>query len=149
MKDIMLKITGKTVTQNGAEEKQSDVMEFITAGQLFTRGTTTFIKYEESELSGMDGCTTSLTITKDKVRMSRSGGHMAQKTEMEFKKGERFFGMYETPYGSVGMELLTNDVTNLVQNENGNQSLSIDYNISLRGLMEARNKLDIEIMHSN
>lgn len=149
MKDIMLKITGKTVTNNGTEEKHNDVMEFITAGQLFTRGTTTFIKYEESELSGMEGCTTSLIITKDKVRMSRSGANMTQKTEMEFKKGERFFGMYETPYGSVGMEVLTNDVTNLIQSEDGNQSLSIDYNISLKGLMEARNKLDIEIMHQN
>lgn len=149
MKDIMLKITGKTVTQDGLEEKHSDVMEFITAGQLFTRGGTTFIRYAESELSGMEGCTTSLTITKDRVKMSRSGADMAEKTEMEFRKGERFLGLYRTPYGNVGMEVLTNDVSGLEAGEEGIQSLTIDYNISLKGLMEARNKLNIEIMNQN
>ena len=44
MKDIMLKITGKTVTQEEGAEKHEDIMEFVTAGQLYHRGTTTFIK---------------------------------------------------------------------------------------------------------
>ena len=64
MKDIMLKITGKTVRQDEGSEKHEDIMEFVTAGQLYHRGTTTFIKYPESELSGLEGCTTSLIITK-------------------------------------------------------------------------------------
>ena len=149
MKDIMLKITGKTVTQEEGSEKHEDVMEFITAGQLYRRGTTTFIKYPESELSGMEGCTTKLIITKDKVKMRRSGNPMVADTEMEFKKGERFYGMYETPYGPVGMELLTNDVSGLTDDGAGRQKLSIDYHISLHGLMESRNKLELEITHPN
>ena len=68
---------------------------------------------------------------------------------VEFKKGERFYGMYETPFGPVGMELLTNDVSGLTDDGDGRQTLSIDYHISLHGLMESRNKLDIEIMHQN
>ena len=147
MKDIMLKITGKTVRQDEGSEKSEDIMEFVTAGQLFRRGTTTFIKYPESELSGLEGCTTSLIITKDKVKMRRTGHPLAADTEMEFKKGERFYGMYETPYGPVGMELLTNDVTGLQDIGDGKQALSIDYHISLRDLMESRNKLELEITH--
>ncbi|MBQ2084269.1 MAG: DUF1934 domain-containing protein [Firmicutes bacterium] len=147
MKDIMLKITGKTVTQDEGSEKHENIMEFVTAGQLYRRGTTTFIRYPESELSGLEGCTTSLIITKDKVKMRRTGQALAADTEMEFKKGERFYGMYETPYGPIGMELLTNDVTGLQDVGEGKQALSIDYHISLRGFMEARNKLDIEITH--
>ncbi len=149
MKDIMLKITGKTVRQDEGSETHEDVMEFMTAGQLYSRGTTTFIKYPETELSGMEGCTTSLIITKDKVKMRRTGSPLNVNTEMEFKKGERFYGMYETPYGPIGMELLTNDVTGLQDAGEGRQKLSIDYHISLRGFMESRNKLDIEIMHQN
>ena len=147
MKDIMLKITGKTVRQDEGSEKHEDIMEFVTAGQLYHRGTTTFIKYPESELSGLEGCTTSLIITKDKVKMRRTGQPLASDTEMEFKKGERFYGMYETPFGPVGMELLTNDVTGLTDDGEGRQKLSIDYHISLHGLMESRNKLELEIMH--
>ena len=147
MKDIMLKITGKTVRQDEGSEKHEDIMEFVTAGQLFHRGTTTFIRYPESELSGLEGCTTSLIITKDKVKMRRTGHPLAADTEMEFKKGERFYGMYETPYGPVGMELLTNEVTGLQDVGEGKQALSIDYHISLHGLMESRNKLELEITH--
>ena len=71
MKDIMLKITGKTVTQDEGSEKHENIMEFVTAGQLYRRGTTTFIRYPESELSGLEGCTTSLSLTKDKVKLRR------------------------------------------------------------------------------
>lgn len=149
MKDIMLRITGKTVRQDEGSEKQEDVMEFVTDGQLYRRGSTTFIKYPESELSGLEGCTTSLIITKDKVKMRRTGRPHDGDTEMEFKKGERFHGMYETPFGFVGMELLTNDITGLQDAGEGRQTLSIDYHISLHGLMEARNKLDIEICQKN
>ena len=145
MKDIMLKITGKTVTQDEGREKHEDILEFVTAGQLYHRGGTTFIRYPESELSGLEGCTTSLIITKDRVKMRRSGRPLPSDTEMEFKKGERFYGMYETPYGPVGMELLTNDVTGLQDEGDGRQKLSIDYHISLKGLMESRNKLELEI----
>ncbi|MBR4150219.1 MAG: DUF1934 domain-containing protein, partial [Firmicutes bacterium] len=56
MKDIILKI------------KDNDGIEFVTEGKLFTRGSTTLIQYEESELSGLEGCTTSLTITPNRVR---------------------------------------------------------------------------------
>lgn len=149
MKDIMLKITGKTFTREEGKEKLEDVMEFVTSGRLYNRGNTTFIKYDETQLSGLEGCTTSLIISRDKVKMKRSGKAISVDTEMEFSKGKRFSGMYETPYGPVGMELLTNDVSALENTGDGRQKLSIDYNISLRGLMESRNKLDIEITHSN
>ena len=149
MKDIMLKITGKTVRQDEGSEKHEDIMEFVTAGQLYHRGTTTFIRYPESELSGLEGCTTSLIITKDKVKMRRSGHPLAADTEMEFKKGSRFYGMYETPFGPVGMELLSIDGTGLTDAGEGRQKLSIDYHISLHGLMESRNKLELEITHPN
>ncbi len=44
------------------------------------------------------------------------------------------------------MEVLTNSVTDYQPDEEGRGRLSIDYNVSLRGLAESRNKLDIEIM---
>ena len=149
MKDIMLKITGKMVTHDDGEEKHEELIEFITSGQLYNRGNATFIKYEETELSGTEGCTTSLVISKDKVRMRRFGDPMRTDTVMEFRKGKRYRGMYETPFGPINMELLTNDVTALEDAGDGKQKLYIDYNISLRGLTESRNRLELEIIHKN
>ncbi len=146
MKDIMLKITGKTITQQNDQEQHEDVVELTTEGKLFRRGQTTYVSYMESEISGLEGCKTSLVISNGKVKMRRSGKALGFDTEIEFVKGKRFEGLYDTPFGSVGMEVLTNSVSGLSAGEDGKSRLSIDYNMSLRGLSESRNKLDIEIM---
>ena len=65
---------------------------------------------------------------------------------MEFKKGKRVKGYYETPYGSIEMEVLTNDIINNINRETSKGSLNIDYHISLKGLSEGRSRLNIEIM---
>ena len=63
MKDIMLKITGKTITQQNDKEQHEDVVELTTEGKLFRRGQTTYVSYMESEISGLEGCKTSLVIS--------------------------------------------------------------------------------------
>ncbi|MBR6350725.1 MAG: DUF1934 domain-containing protein [Firmicutes bacterium] len=150
MKDIMLKITGRTVTQNNGKEEQEDVIEFLTEGKFYGRGgDSALISYPESELSGLEGWTTYLAITGGKVKMKRSNGNGSPETIMEFEKGKRYEGQYETPFGPIGMEILTNSVSPLDMEPGGRGRLSIDYSVSLHGLMESRNKLDIEIVRSN
>ena len=138
----MLKITGKQFA-SGDEDR----IEFITAGTISTEGKTAYISYEETPISGMEGCTTNLTVSNGKVTMSRSGDSLDE-TVMEFEKGRRYRGLYATPYGNIAMELLTNDVKgdilSLLEEKTG--SLSIDYDISLKGIAQSRNTLDIEIL---
>jgi uncharacterized beta-barrel protein YwiB (DUF1934 family) len=142
MKDIMLKIIGKQVTP-GAEEER---LEFVTEGKYYVIGDSVFLMYDESEFSGMEGCTTSLEITGDNIKMKRYGEGVGVDTEIEFEKGKRYKGYYDTPFGSVTMEVLTNDVVNKIEKIEGKGSLNIDYHISLRGLSEGRSILDIEII---
>jgi len=146
MRDIMLKIKGMTVTHRDEQDQHEDVVEFITEGKLYKRGKTTYVTYLESELSGLEGCRTSLAICENKVKMKRSGKPLGTSTMIEFEKGKRFEGYYDTPFGAVGMEVLTNSITDYLPDANGKGRLSIDYDVSLRGLSESRNKLDIEIM---
>jgi len=134
----MLKITGSI---QGEEETK---IEFITAGTMKSRGNISFISYEESEISGMEGVVTSLTISADKVKMKRLGRGLDE-TVMEFEKGKRHNGLYATPYGNIGMELLTNDIKN-VRKDDEISKLSIDYDLSLKGIAESRNILEIEIL---
>lgn len=142
MKDIMLKIVGKQVTID-SEEAQ---LEFVTEGKYFVKGDSVYLMYDESEFSGMEGCTTSLKITGDNIKMKRYGDSIGLDTEIVFEKGKRFKGFYDTPYGSVEMEVLTNDVVNRIEKNEGRGTLNIDYHISLRGLSEGRSILDIEII---
>ncbi len=145
MKDIMLKITGRTISALPKRpddiEDNDDVIEFMTPGKISSRGGITRISYDETELSGMEGYKTMITIMNQKLKMQRSGKDLVGGTVMEFEEGKRHQGLYETPYGNIGMEILTNSVN--IENEN---KFSVDYSLSIQGLIESRNKLDIEVI---
>ena len=142
MKDIILKIIGKQLSYD-MEEVQ---LEFVTEGQIYEKGKSLYLVYEESEFSGMPGCKTKLEFSGDEIKMSRFGKEGIEiDTEIEFRKGKRYTGYYETPFGAVEMEVLTNEIENNLSAE-GKGSVNIDYNISLKGLTEGRNKLNIEVM---
>lgn len=140
MKDIMLKIIGKQFAGDNPEEQ----MEFITEGKLFERNGSTYLIYDESDFSGFPGCKTSLKLKDDTVRMKRLGKDVGYGLEIEFKKGQRFFTKYETPYGVIDMEVLTNSVENNLSPE-GRGNIDIDYHVSLGRMAEGRNELKIEV----
>ena len=145
MKDIMLRIIGNQL--HGLDSKPDDVdsMELITEGRFAKKGDALYLMYEESELSGVHGFTTSLKITEGKVRMKRYEKEGGIQTAIEFEKGGKFTGWYETPFGAIEMEVLTNDIDNQLKPE-GTGTLGIDCSVSLKGLLESRNLLRFEIM---
>jgi uncharacterized beta-barrel protein YwiB (DUF1934 family) len=142
MKDIMLKIIGSQITRNEGDER----VEFITEGKYAEEKNSVLLSYDESELSGMEGCTTSLRITDGKIKMERYGSLIGVDTAIEFEQGRRFKGYYDTPFGSIEMEVLTNSVVDNIERKNASGYLSIDYNVCLKGLAESRSRLKIEIL---
>ena len=145
MKDVMLKITGKIVNYDKGREISEDVMEFITEGKMQSRGRTTMLVYPEMEETGLGECTTYVTVSPNKVRIRREAEGTDQQTVMAFEKGRRYNGYYITPYGPMDMEMLTNSIVPFKSTDE-KKTLSIDYSMSLKGLTETRNRLDIEIL---
>lgn len=140
MKDVTLKIVGKHIYENVEE----DQLELVTEGKLYKKGGDIFLTYDESGFTGLEGCRTRLTLSDGTVSMTRSGSAVGIDTEIRFEKGKRFNGYYDTPYGTIEMEVLTNDLISTVDQE-GNGVIDIDYNISLKGLSEGRSRLNIEV----
>ena len=140
MKEVVLTITGT----HAYDETGDDAMEFITEGKLYDRNGTIYLTYDESYLTGLEGCRTRLKLEPDKVRMTRMGRSIAIDTEIHFEKGKRYQGYYDTEFGPIEMEVLTNDLTNTVSFEEGGE-VDIDYNISLKGLAEGRSRLKINV----
>ncbi len=140
MKDIMLRITGKQYDGDRLEEN----MEFVTEGKLYAKGDATYIIYDESEFSGFPGCKTSFKLRGNTIRMKRLGKDAGYGMEIEFETGKRFLSKYETPYGIMDMEVLTNDVSNNLT-EDGAGDINIDYQVSLDGLAEGRNLISIAV----
>ena len=141
MKNIMLKINAKQHRQ----EEQEDVMELVTDGKYYKKGNSVYLVYEESELSGAEGCITTLVVKDAQVKLRRYG---ASTQELQFEKGKKFTGLYETPIGFVDMEIVTNNINNTIEEDGSKGRITIDYEISLKGLLEANNHLSIEIMNA-
>ena len=140
MKDIMLKITGRQFEGDEPHDK----MEFVTEGKMYERGGATYLVYDESEFSGFPGCKTSLKLNGNHVRMKRIGSDLETGTVMEFESGKRFTSKYDTPYGIMDMEILTDRLDNNLS-EDGTGNIDIDYHVSLDGAFEGRNELKIEV----
>ena len=148
MKDIMLRIIGRQIDRN--DEVADETIEFMTEGKAYRKGESTYIVYEESEMSGMEGAKTTLRIDRDgSVRMKRFGSGVMLDTVMEFHQGKRFNSLYETPFGVFEMEVLTNSVVNDLEPENITGNLFIDYEIALKGLSETRSLLNIEVSEAS
>ena len=141
MKDVLIKIKSSQMSKEAGE----DEMEFITEGKLYRRINTTYLLYEESEFSGVPGCKTRLRLREKDVQMKRFGDGAEAGAEIVFEKGKRNVGYYETPFGPIEIEILTNSLNSTVTEE-GSGELEIDYEVSLKGLLEGRNKINITVM---
>ena len=141
MNEVMVRIKSMQVSR----EAGSDEMEFVTEAKLYKRNGALYLLYEESEFSGMPGCRTRLRLRDDEVQMKRFGEGAGIGNELRFKKGSRYTGLYETPFGPIEMEVLTNDVASTISEE-GTGQVDIDYEVSLKGLLEGRNRMNITLM---
>ena len=141
MKEVMIRIKGKRVSKDAGE----DEMEFVTEGKLYLRKGTVYLVYDETELSGVPGCRTRLRLRDGEIQMKRFGEGAGVGTEILFEQGKRYTGYYDTPFGPIPLEVLTNYVRSSIT-EDGDGGIDIDYEISLKGLMEGRNTLNITLM---
>ena len=145
MKQVLLKITGK---QNSEENVVDDEpIEFVTEGRLYEQDGATVLEYDETELSGMEGCTTRVAAFPGHVSMTRSGSSVALDTKMEFETGKRFTALYHTDMGPIEMELLTYSIANSLTADGG--TVLIDYHVALKGLGELRHLLEIEVLQGS
>lgn len=141
MKKVMVKIKSMQVSK----ETGSDTMEFVTEAKLYHRNGAAYLIYEESELSGVPGCKTRLRLRDEEVQMKRFGDGAGIGNELKFEKGKRYTGLYDSPFGPIEIEVLTNELAGGFS-EDGSGELEIDYEVSLKGLIEGRNRINISLM---
>ncbi|MDO4834697.1 MAG: DUF1934 domain-containing protein [Bacillota bacterium] len=141
MKKVMVKIKSM---QTGPDAGDNE-MEFVTEAKLYRKNGALYLLYDESEFSGMPGCKTRLRLRGEEVQMKRFGEGAGIGNELKFEKGKRYTGIYDTPFGPIEIELLTNDIAGSISEE-GTGQVDIDYEVSLKGLLEGRNRLNITLM---
>ena len=86
---------------------KDEVIEVVTPGKFHLGESEFKAVYEESEISGMDGTTTTLVIKDDVLVLEREG---STSTRMESKKGEDVISLYNTPYGMMNINISTKEL---------------------------------------
>jgi uncharacterized beta-barrel protein YwiB (DUF1934 family) len=137
MKEVVIKLKAKISESSG----DSDSLEISSLGfSEKGEGFWTF-EYDESDLTGLEGSKTKLTVFDNKVFMNRNniGG-----SNMEFQTNKRFVTEYATPYGLLKLEILTRYIdVNL--DDLGKGNIKITYDMSIKGMTETLNELEISV----
>ncbi len=138
MKEVMLKIKGRQTNVDGEE----NTIELITEGKFYKKNETYYLVYDESEISGMEGSTTTLKIQDSKISMKRFGSNTSN---LVFEKGKRHRTEYDTIYGDMVMEVVTNKMDVNIS-EIGKGSIKVAYRLNISDSIESSNHLSIDIM---
>ncbi|AYE34721.1 DUF1934 domain-containing protein [Clostridium septicum] len=122
------------------ELDKKDIIEVVTPGKFFVEGNMFKAVYEETEISGMAGTTTTLSITDEMFILEREG---STATKMEFKKGDTSISLYNTPYGMMDLQIDTKFLE-IDIDENGGD-LVAKYSMAISGQEPLMTKIVVNI----
>ncbi|SCZ00008.1 DUF1934 domain-containing protein [Alkaliphilus peptidifermentans] len=135
--EILIRVSGVQKDSKGEENK----IELVTEGIIYKKNNYLFIVYEESEISGMEGTTTTIKIEgENKIFLKRYGNN---DSTMVFEMGKRYNSAYKTLYGNFEMELYTNKLEVDISNQLKQGKIEIHYELAISGLVESKNQLTI------
>lgn len=114
-----------TSIQNDDEKEK---IEVVTPGDFYKKESCYYVIYDETEISGMKGTTTTIKIFPDKIMLIRMG---TTSSKMTFKKDLRDLNLYNTPYGTLELEIITKELDINVDDNGGD--ISINYEMLVSG----------------
>ncbi|MEL1133543.1 DUF1934 domain-containing protein [Desulfitobacterium sp. THU1] len=121
-------------------EGQNDRMEFTTEGTSHHRAGAFYIIYRDTEITGMDGVTTSLKIESNRVTLNRMG---AIDHKQVFERGVRHGSSYVTPQGSLFFEIETKAMEIHLTELEG--KITLEYDLFSGDQLVSHNRLRINI----
>lgn len=129
--DVVLSIRGR----QSYEGQEADVIELVTEGTMELVNGGWDISYEESELTGMAGVTTTFRVEPGKVILRRTG---KLRSEMVFQEGVRHESLYQLDFGALLMAITAKQVFFDIVSDGGviDLSYSIEIENSAAGLVD-------------
>jgi uncharacterized beta-barrel protein YwiB (DUF1934 family) len=97
---VLLSITGK----QSYRDQEPDVIELVTEGTMEFVDGGWDISYQESDLTGLKGVTTTFRVEPEKVTLTRTG---PLRSTMEFRVGQTHDSLYELEFGALMITVTT------------------------------------------
>lgn len=121
-KSVIISVKGTQTAVN----KDTNILELVTEGKYYKKGNTYYITYRESEVTGMEGTTTTLKVTEGVVTLMRFGSVNSQ---LVFERGQKHVSYYDTAQGSFTMGVFANEVSINVDDAGG--EIRVDYQLEI------------------
>jgi len=102
-REVILSIQGR----QRYEDQEPEVIELVTAGTMEFRDGGWDICYQETELTGLAGVTTTFRVEPGKVTLTRTGKLNSQ---MVFQEGQSHDSLYRMDFGALLMTVRANSV---------------------------------------
>ena len=121
-KEVTLAIEGRQTYEDQAPE----IIQLVTEGTMEFRNGGWDISYEESELTGLAGVTTTFRVEPDKVTLTRKG---ALNSQMIFQKDVVHESLYQMPFGALMLSVKATSVFFDILPDGG--VIDLSYNIEI------------------
>lgn len=128
---VILSIRGR---QNYAEQELEEI-ELVTEGELEAQGEGWRITYEESDLTGLAGVTTTFLVQPGVITLQRKG---PLSSEMVFREGVFHESLYRMEFGALMVTVCASKVTYDLSSQGGTIDLTyaIEIEQSAAGFIE-------------
>ena len=121
-KNVIISVKGTQVSP----DNDTNMLELVTEGKYYKKGDSYYVTYKESEVTGMDGTTTTLKVADGKVTLMRFG---AVNSQFIFEEGQKHMSYYDTAYGAFTIGVLANKVDIDVNDRGG--EIWVDYQLEI------------------
>ncbi len=135
-KSVIISIRGKQSLQDAGDE----TIELVTEGVLSKTEKGYALSYQESQLTGLEGTTTTFQVEGNQVTLLRTG---AVNSQMVFQQGRQHLSLYNTPYGSLSIGVSTRRIRSTLDDCGG--ELLIDYAIQIGSDAAGENFFQISV----
>ena len=131
MKNVILSLEGRQYYPG----QEPEVIELVTEGTMTFRDGGWDICYEESDLTGLAGVTTTFRIERGQVTLRRTG---KLRSEMVFREGVPHESLYQMEFGALLITVCAKQIEASLGDQGGNVDLvySVEIEHGEAGLVE-------------
>ena len=117
-----------------------DATELMTEGTMVLTDGGMVLSYQETELTGMEGTTTTFEVKGPQVILTRTG---TVNSQMVFEEGRQHTSLYETPFGELTVDIQTSTLKHNLTQRGG--VMEIKYSIAVEHTVTGRNCFKIRV----
>ena len=140
-KEVLLSICGKQKYQ----DQEPECIELVTAGVLESTEEGWILTYEETDLTGLEGVTTTFLVAPGTITLSRKG---PLDSKMVFQENVPHESLYQMEFGALMITVCASEVRYAITENGGTIDLTytIEIEQSAAGVIEYH--LDIQVKES-